>query len=122
MARIIINTVDSFGEKTVQKIIAKKRTEENKVIYSYKNKIEVGEITISSSETKILRAGEAESELKLIPDITTNFIYSTPYFKKVFSIFCKEYLYTENRLAASYEIYDADSFVNKLEIEIIEII
>ena len=51
MAKIIINSQDSFGEKISQKMIAKKEIDKNTTIFIYNNKYGQGEIRISPHST-----------------------------------------------------------------------
>lgn len=120
MAKIIINSIDSFGEEVSQKIIAKKTVENDTIIFTYDNKYGKGEIRISPYSTEILKFGEIQSKLLIKPELKTNFTYKTPYFNKIFTILCKKYVYSENKLTIAYIIYDNDVEINQLEIEIIE--
>lgn len=121
MAKIIINSVDSFGEKISQKMIAQKTIDGNTTIFTYDNKYGKGEIRISPCFTEILKFGEIQSKLLLKPESKTDFIYKTSYFKKDFTVFCKKYVYSENKLTIDYIIYDNNVEINQLEIEIIEV-
>lgn len=121
MAKIIINSIDSFGEEVSQKIIAKKTVENDTTIFTYDNKYGKGEIRISPYSTEILKFGEIQSKLLIKPELKTNFTYKTPYFNKIFTILCKKYVYSENKLTIAYIIYDNDVEINQLEIEIIEV-
>ena len=47
MAKIIINSIDSFGEEVSQKMITKKTIENDTIIFTYDNKYGKGEIRIS---------------------------------------------------------------------------
>ncbi|MBC2850529.1 DUF1934 family protein [Cetobacterium sp. 8H] len=121
MAKIIINSLDSFGESVSQRMIAKKEIKDEFTIFTYDNRYGKGEIRISPSLTEIFKFGEIESKLIIKPDSKTNFIYNTSYFKKNFNIFCKKYFYSENKLTITYVIYDNNVEINQLEIEIIEV-
>lgn len=121
MAKIIINSMDSFGEEISQKIVAKKMIEDDVTIFTYDNKFGKGEIRISPSSTEILKFGEVESKLLIKPEAKTTFTYKTSYFSKVFTVLCKKYVYSENKLTITYVIYDNDIEINQLEIEIIEV-
>ncbi|MGL4998155.1 MAG: DUF1934 family protein [Cetobacterium sp.] len=121
MAKIIINSIDSFGEKISQKMIAKKEIQNDISIFSYDNKYGKGEIRISLHSTQILRFGEIESNLTINPKIKTNFLYNTSYFNRNFTVSCKKYSYSENKLTTTYVIYDNNIEINELDIEIIEI-
>ena len=121
MAKIIINSTDSFGENISQKIIAKKVIENDVTIFTYDNKYGKGEIRISPYSTEILKFGEIQSKLLIKPEIKTNFIYKTSYFNKNFTVLCKKYVYSENKLTIAYVIYDNNIEINQLEIEIIEV-
>ena len=121
MAKIIINSLDSFGEQISQKMIAKKIVDGDTTIFTYDNKHGKGEIRISPYFTEILKFGEIQSKLLLKPESRTDFIYNTSYFKKDFTVFCKKYVYSENKLTINYIIYDNDIEINQLEIEIIEV-
>ena len=121
MAKIIINSLDSFGEQISQKMIAKKIVDGDTTIFIYDNKHGKGEIRISPYFTEILKFGEIQSKLLLKPESKTDFIYNTSYFKKDFTVFCKKYVYSENKLTINYIIYDNDIEINQLEIEIIEV-
>lgn len=121
MAKIIINSIDSFGEEVSQKMITKKTIENDTIIFTYDNKYGKGEIRISPHSTEILKFGETQSKLLIKPKLKTNFTYKTPYFNKIFTILCKNYVYSENKLTIAYIIYDNDVEINQLEIEIIEV-
>ncbi|MGL5088710.1 MAG: DUF1934 family protein [Cetobacterium sp.] len=121
MARIIINSIDSFGENISQKMIAKKEIQNDITVFSYDNKYGKGEIRISLHSTQILRFGEIESNLIINPKTKTNFLYNTSYFNRNFIVSCKKYLYSENKLTTTYVIYDNNIEINELNIEIIEI-
>lgn len=121
MARVIINSVDSFGDKINQKIIASKSIEEDVTIFKYSNKDGDGEIRVSSTSAEIHKKGEIQSSLFLKEGETTIFSYKTPYFAKNFTVFCKTFNYSENKLTTSYIIYDNNDKINQLDIEIIEV-
>lgn len=121
MAKIIINSADSFDEKISQKMIAQKTIENDITIFKYNNKYGQGEIRISPHSTQILKTGEIQSNLILKPNSTTDFIYRTTHFNKDFTVVCKKYDYSENKLTINYIIYDNSVEVNNLEIEIIEV-
>lgn len=121
MAKIIINSIDSFKEKISQKMIATKTIIDDLIIYSYNNKYGKGEIKISKDLVEIFKFGEIESYLKIIPNSTSTFLYNTPFFKKKFKINCTKFLYVENRLTFSYILYDNNIEINRLNIEIIEL-
>ncbi|MDX8336220.1 MULTISPECIES: DUF1934 family protein [Cetobacterium] len=121
MPKIIINSVDSFGEKISQKIIAKKTINDDITTYTYDNKYGQGEIRISPYFAEILKFGEVQSKLLIKPNSETEFLYNASYFKKNFKVFCKKYLYSENKLTIAYVIYDNNVEINQLEIEIIEV-
>ena len=121
MAKIIINSTDSFGENISQKMIAKKVIENDVTIFTYDNKYGKGEIRISPYSTEILKFGEIQSKLLIKPEVKTNFIYKTSYFNKNFTVWCKKYDYSENKLTIAYIIYDNNIKINQLEIEIIEV-
>lgn len=121
MAKIIINSVDSFGDKTSQKMIAKKTIEGDFTIFTYDNKYGKGQIRISPYCAEIYKHGEIESHLLLKPELKTDFKYKTSYFHKLFKVFCKSFNYSENMLTTSYIIYDNNVELNQLEIEIIEV-
>lgn len=121
MARVLINSADSFGDKITQKIIATKTIENNIVIFKYSNKEENGEIKISSNFVEIHKKGEVNSSLILKEGKKTPFSYRTPFFHREFTVFCKSLNYTENKLTTSYIIYDNNIEINQLDIEIIEV-
>ena len=121
MAKIIINSTDSFGEKISQKMIAQKVVSDETTAFTYDNKYGKGEIRMSPYLTEIFKFGEIESTLIIKPDSKTDFIYNTPYLKKNFTVFCKKYVYSENKLTIAYVIYDNSIEINQLEIEIIEV-
>ncbi|MEG0097739.1 MAG: hypothetical protein RR663_05240, partial [Cetobacterium sp.] len=77
MAKIIINSLDSFGESVSQRMIAKKEVKDEFTIFTYDNKYGKGEIRISPSLTEIFKFGEIESKLIIKPDSKTNFVYNT---------------------------------------------
>lgn len=121
MARLIINSCDSFGENINQKMIVKKiSTPNNTVIYQYDNRYGIGTIEISKKWTKILKFGDVKSSLLLTFDKKTKFLYETNYLKKEFSVKCINYIYSKNRLTTSYILYDNNIEINRLKIEIIE--
>ncbi|MGL4425819.1 MAG: DUF1934 family protein [Cetobacterium sp.] len=122
MAKIIINSRDSFDEVISQKMIAQKVIENDLTIFYYDNKFGKGEIRISPCMTQILRFGEIESNLTIKPLEKTEFLYNTSYFKKNFTISCKKYIYHENKLTITYVIYDNNVEINQLDIEIIEVL
>lgn len=121
MARIIINSLDSFGDNISQKMIAKKEVVGDTTIFTYDNKYGQGEIRISPLLTEIFKFGEVQSKLIIKPESKTNFLYNTSYFTKNFDVFCKKYFYSENKLTITYIIYDNNVEINQLEIEIIEV-
>lgn len=121
MARVIINSVDGFGDKIHQKIIASKTVENDVIIFKYSNKEGEGEIRISKDSAEIHKKGEIQSSLFLQEGKTTNFSYKAPYFNKDFTVFCKTFNYSENKLTTSYIIYDNNEKINQLDIEIIEV-
>lgn len=121
MARVIINSIDSFGEKISQKIIATKMIADEYTHFKYDNKQGKGEIKIFSDSVEILKFGDIQSKLHLKKDSTTDFIYNTSYFNKIFKVKCKKFDYSENKLTISYTIYDGNIEINQLEIEIIEV-
>ena len=121
MARIIINSLDSFGDNISQKMIAKKEVVGDTTIFTYDNKYGQGEIRISPLLTEIFKFGEVQSKLIIKPESNTNFLYNTSYFTKNFDVFCKKYFYSENKLTITYIIYDNNVEINQLEIEIIEV-
>ncbi|MGL5001006.1 MAG: DUF1934 family protein [Cetobacterium sp.] len=122
MAKIIINSTDSFGEQISQKMIAKKELQNETTIFTYDNKYGKGEIRISPQSTQILRFGEIESNLTINPKTKTDFLYKTSYFNSKFTVSCKKYFYSENKLTITYIIYDNNVEINELSIEIIEIL
>ncbi|MGL5426569.1 MAG: DUF1934 family protein [Cetobacterium sp.] len=122
MAKIIINSRDSFDEVISQKMIVQKVIEDDLTIFYYDNKFGKGEIRISPYITQILRFGEIESHLTIKPSEKTEFLYNTSYFKKNFTISCKKYIYCENKLTITYVIYDNNVEINQLDIEIIEVL
>lgn len=122
MAKIIINSYDSFNEKISQKLIAKKTITNNSIIYDYKNNNERGSIIISSSSVEIKKHGEIESHLILIPNKKTSFFYNTPFFKKEFTTECIFFEFEVNILKVCYNLYENEEMLNCLNIEIIEIV
>lgn len=122
MAKIIINSIDSFEEKISQKMIAKKIIENDTITFTYDNRYGKGSIKISSSSVEIKKNGEIKSHLILIPNTKTTFLYDTPFLKKEFTAECTFFEFKDNILKVCYNLYENEIKLNSLNIEIIEVL
>lgn len=121
MINLRIESIDKFGEKTIEEVKALKIEENNSIIYRYSNDLGKCMIRISEKMIDIIRTGQIESSQVLIEGETTDFIYKTPYFNNIFQIKTKKLEYKEKKLTIYYSIYDNNIEVNKLKVRVREL-
>ncbi|MCJ8341742.1 MAG: DUF1934 domain-containing protein [Cetobacterium sp.] len=121
MIKLKIDSIDKFGERTVEEVEAIKIEEHNSIIYRYSNEYGKTMMRISEKLIEIIRTGEIESSQIIIEGETTDFIYKTPYIHATFQLYTKKVEYKEKELTIYYSIYDNNVEINKLKIRVREL-
>lgn len=115
-----IKSKDSFGEIQEENVIGKKIILDEKICYEYGSQMGFCKITLNEKEIKMERDGEAKINFIFNKEGNGEFQYETPHFKKNFQIKKGKFKATPKKLDFYYEIYEENSQVNSIEIEIEE--
>lgn len=120
MVKLIIQSSDAFGEKVLQELLAEKRVQDDSITYNYEDGFGQTAVTIFKDYITILREGEITSRQIFKLMTSTDFFYSTKYFKNDFTIYTTFMEYNNGILTLSYKIFDGQEEVNSLNITIEE--
>jgi len=118
---LIIESRDSFGEKSSEKVSCQKEVTSKGIKYSYKNEHGDCKIFILKDMVQITRKGVINSAQIFKDGKTTFFHYQTPYTSTKFTLKTTEMKQKKEGLFLSYEIYDGEEKVNDIEVAIKEV-
>lgn len=122
MAKIILETIDSFNENITQKMIAKKNINSDNTEFIYNNKYGHGKFTIYKDLVTIERYGNDNHILKLIPGEYTDFVYRYQNQNFNFKVFCHSLESSNNSFKAKYTLYQNSNEFNTIEVKVLEIL
>ena len=120
--RIKVVTQDLYQEKYSGIFECKKSVSENIKEYTYNDGLCNNIVIVRDSCVELLRNGEVKSKMLLLHENTTEFEYKNSYMDMRFKLFTESLEIAEERVAAYYTISDESGVVNKIEMEIAEII
>lgn len=117
---LVVETADSYGEKSSEKVECTKEVTEKGVKYSYKNELGESKVFIMEDRVQVMRKGAITSNQIFKLNEDTRFIYRTPYLIKNF-ILRTEYLKREERgVELLYSIYEEQEKINEIKLVIRE--
>lgn len=118
---LIIESSDSYGEKTIEKVSCQKEISSKGVKYLYKNEHGECKIFILEDSVRIMRRGLINSSQTFKIGTDTPFKYQTPYTTSDFILKTLKIQRGKNDILISYEIYEQDSKINDIVVKIKEI-
>jgi len=119
--KIKVVTQDLYQEKYSAIFDCKKIISENIKEYSYNDGICNNILIVRDNSIELLRNGEIKSRMLLLNEDITEFEYKNSYMDMRFKLFTESLEISEERVAAYYTISDESGIVNKIEMEIAEI-
>lgn len=119
---LIIKTSDSFGEKSSERVACTKEIKSKGRMYSYTTELGDSKIFVLEDRVQIMRSGEVKSNQTIKLDEETRFNYTTPYMKRNFTLKTLKLVIEERKISATYVIYDGQEEVNRLDVEIVEVV
>ena len=117
---LVIQTADSYGEKSSETVTCTKETTEKGTKYSYKNELGESKIFVMEDRVQIMRKGAITSNQIFKLDENTKFIYKTPYLIKNFTLRTAELIKEEGIIEILYSIYEEQEKVNEIKLVIRE--
>lgn len=117
---LVVETADSYGEKSSEKVQCTKEVTEKGIKYSYKNELGESKIFIMEDRVQVMRKGAITSNQIFKLNEDTRFIYRTPYLIKNF-ILRTDYLKRGERgVELLYSIYEEQEKINEIKLVIRE--
>jgi len=118
---LVIETADSYGEKSSEKVQCIKEITEKGTKYSYRNELGESKIFIMEDRVQVMRKGAITSNQIFKLNEDTRFVYKTPYLIKNF-ILRTEYLKRmEKKVELLYSIYEEQEKINEIKLIIREV-
>ncbi len=118
---LVVETADSYGEKSSERVQCTKEVSEKGIKYSYKNELGESKIFIMEDRVQVMRKGSITSNQIFKEDEDTRFIYRTPYLVKNF-ILKTDYLKRDEKgVEILYSIYEEQEKINEIKLVIREV-
>ena len=118
---LLIETSDSYGEKSSEKVQCTKENTEKGIKYSYKNEFGDSKIFILEDRVQIMRKGTITSNQTLKLNEETTFKYRTPYLIKNFILKTTFLDRKNNGIDLVYSLYEETEKINEIKLAIREI-
>ncbi|WP_319371097.1 DUF1934 domain-containing protein [uncultured Ilyobacter sp.] len=118
---LIIESSDSYGEKSKEKVSCQKEVTPRGIKYSYENEYGNCKIFVLKDMVQITRKGAINSVQVFKDGKVTPFHYKTPYTISEFNLKTTEMKHKKEGFFLSYEIYDGEEKINDIEISIKEV-
>jgi len=118
---LVIETADSYGEKSHERVACTKEVTEKGIKYSYKNELGESKIFVMEDRVQIMRKGAVTSNQVLKLNEKTKFTYRTPYLVKNFTLKTTELRKEEGAIEALYSIYEEQEKINEIKVFIREV-
>jgi len=118
---LLIETADSYGEKSSERVQCTKEHTEKGVKYSYKNELGDSKIFILEDRVQIMRKGAITSNQILKLKEETVFKYRTPYLIKNFILKTVSLDRREDGVDLVYSIYEGKEKINEIKLAIREV-
>jgi len=120
--KIKVVTQDLYQEKYSGLFECNKSIAEYGTEYIYSDGLCNNILKIKENSIEIVRDGEVKSRMLLSEESTTDFEYKNSYMDMRFKLFTENLEIEESRISAYYTISDESGIVNKIEMEIAEVI
>lgn len=118
---LLIETSDSYGEKSSEKVQCTKENTEKGIKYSYKNELGDSKIFILEDRVQIMRKGTITSNQILKLNEDTTFKYRTPYLIKNFILKTASLDKKDNGVELVYSLYEENEKINEIKLTIREV-
>ncbi len=120
--KIKVVTQDLYQEKYSGLFECKKSIAEDRTEYIYSDGLCNNILKVKENSIEVVRDGEVKSRMLLCEESTTDFEYKNSYMDMKFKLFTENLEIEASRISAYYTISDESGIVNKIDMEIAEVI